>query len=481
MAGGTFTTMSKKRPGAYININAPQKSVGSSDATSGVVFFIGGVGTGWGKNGVIKLNAGSNFKQAIGVDPYSDLAGVNASSTEDGATVSVDAQLASTMIGLRETLKAAQTVLFYNVNSGAKATLTDETLPWSITAKYPGTRGNDVRISVTKNAALSEGPASVTVTTYFGTQQVDSQSVAKASALASNNYADFAVTEAATKDDGVALLAAITSSTTKSLTGGTTDESATADTDTLINAMETQDFNTMVAAGQADDAGIHTLLVTTATRLCEEEGQKVTAVVPATIGADSEHVIAVANAVILSDGTELTVSQTCGWVAGIEAAADVNQSLTYTAYPDAVDVAKRLTNDETEDALSNGQLLFTVRHDGSVVIEQDINSLHNFTASKSADLSKNRVMRVLNDIANNTKDTFEANFIGKVNNDATGRDLFKANRVEYLTQLASIGAIQPFEVDDITVAAGDELDQVVVTLGIQPVDAMEKLYMTVTI
>lgn len=458
MAGGTYTSYSKKRPGAYINVNAPQKSVGSVETTRGVVFFVGGNTLGWGPDGVIKLNAGSDFKKLLGHDIYADDA-------------------SDQLKALRETLKAALTVLYYNINSGAEATYADEALPWKFTAKYPGTVGNNIRISVAKNAAdISQ----TVVTTYFGTEQVDQQIVIGASQLESNDYIDVEIVP--TEDDGKTLLDALTASITKSLAGGTTDTSAQVDTDALISAMEIEQFNTVTAAGNDKDAPIHQLLVATVQRLREDFGQKIVAVIPdGQTGADYEGVIVVANGVELSDGEVLSASIATGYVAGAEAAAAVNQSLTYAQYPGATAVNGRLSNDDTISALTNGKLLFTALRSGSVVIEEDINSLHTYSANKSKSLSKNRVMRVLDDIAQNTKDTFEASFIGKVNNDAAGRDLFKANRIEYLTSLVNSGAIQQFDGEDITVNPGSELDQVIVDLAVQPLDAMEKLYMTVTI
>ena len=67
-------------------------------------------------------------------------------------------------------------------------------------------------------------------------------------------------------------------------------------------------------------------------------------------------------------------------------------------------------------------------------------------------------------------------FIGKINNDVTGRELLKQAISKELTALQDMSAIENYDADDITVALGDDADSVVVTLGIQPVDAMEKLY-----
>ena len=44
-----------------------------------------------------------------------------------------------------------------------------------------------------------------------------------------------------------------------------------------------------------------------------------------------------------------------------------------------------------------------------------------------------------------------------------------------------LGAVQNFETDDVQVSQGTELDSVVVDLVVQPVDSMEKLYMTVNV
>ena len=51
-----------------------------------------------------------------------------------------------------------------------------------------------------------------------------------------------------------------------------------------------------------------------------------------------------------------------------------------------------------------------------------------------------------------------------------------------MNTLQGIGAIQNFDsTTDITVYAGNAIDAVVVDLAVQPVDSMEKLYMTVNV
>ena len=45
--------------------------------------------------------------------------------------------------------------------------------------------------------------------------------------------------------------------------------------------------------------------------------------------------------------------------------------------------------------------------------------------------------------------------------------------------LQNMSAIQNFEPDDVTVVAGADIDAVVVDAYIQPVDSIEKIYITV--
>ena len=72
--------------------------------------------------------------------------------------------------------------------------------------------------------------------------------------------------------------------------------------------------------------------------------------------------------------------------------------------------------------------------------------------------------------------------MGKLNNDADGRDIFKSNLISYFEELQRIGAIQEFGgADDIEIMQGADLDVVIVNTWIKPTDSMEKLYFTVNV
>ncbi|WP_283679951.1 phage tail sheath C-terminal domain-containing protein [Lentilactobacillus sp. Marseille-Q4993] len=471
MAGGTWTSQNKVRPGAYINTKAAAQP--KVDTTLGRTLLINSTQLDWGKDGVIELNNSSDFQAALG-------------------TKLTDPKFAA----LRETLKGALTVLLLNANAGDKAKYEDAALPWNFEAKYAGTKGNDLTVTVEKDPSDA---TRITVKTIFGTELVDQQTVrtTTARALQSNEYVDVVFTGDNTEpipevlpvdggaefsvEAGKAKLEALAASTTYKLAGGTSTESDV--TAKLNDALETEQYNTVTTAGFKPDDNIHKLVAQMVKRLREDEGYKVRAVLPYLEGDsyDYEGVSVVTNGVELADGTKLDTTTATGWFAGASAAAGAGKSLTYAIYPEAVSAYPRLNNEQTIKALTSGQIVFTTRRDGSVVVEQDLNTLSTFTDDKPKDFRKNQVIRTLDTIATNTQLVFETQFIGKVANDATGRGLFKVNRVSYLRDLADASVIDGFDPEDIDVQPGNDKDSILVNLAVTPTDAMEKLYMTITV
>ena len=117
----------------------------------------------------------------------------------------------------------------------------------------------------------------------------------------------------------------------------------------------------------------------------------------------------------------------------------------------------------------------------NVTAVYDINSLTTVTVEKGKMFTKNRVIRTLDNIANDITSIFESNYVGKVSNNEDGRSILKAALVDYFNSLQNMGAVQNFETDDVTVTAGTDSDAVIVTAAIQPVDSVEKIYITVNL
>ncbi|WP_282801219.1 phage tail sheath C-terminal domain-containing protein [Secundilactobacillus kimchicus] len=469
MAGGTWTKQNKVRPGAYINTKGtPQPK---PDTSIGRTLLIGSQDLNWGVKGITEVDTDSDFKALFG-------------------TTLADPKL----LALRETLKGALTVLYLNNNDGVKAKVEDAALPWNFKAKYAGTKGNDLTISIEKDP---NDETLITVNTLFGTEIVDQQQVRTTTAqgLESNTYVDVTFTgdnteptaEVAGADGGADFsatagkdkLEALTASSTYKLAGGTTEPADI--TDMLNEALATEVYQVVTTAGFPIDNEIHEIVGQAIKRLRKEDDFKARAVLPVLEGGskyDSYAISKVSNGIKLANGEVIEKTYATGYFAGASSAANYNESLTYAQYPDAVEAYPKLSNEQTSNALNAGEIVFISRRDGTVVIEQDINSLVTFTDDNPASFRKNRIVRTLDEIANNTSEVFHTTFIGKVDNDPTGRDLFKANRVAYLRSLENAHAIRDFDPTDLAVDAGNDKDSILVSLAVTPVDAMEKLYMT---
>ena len=76
---------------------------------------------------------------------------------------------------------------------------------------------------------------------------------------------------------------------------------------------------------------------------------------------------------------------------------------------------------------------------------------------------------------------FGDSYIGKITNNDTGRQLFKADLVALALQYQNIDAISGFVSEDITIAQGVGKRDVSVDAALKPNDSMEKLYMTVVV
>lgn len=439
MAGGTWTTQNKVRPGVYVNVTS-NGSITGKMGDRGITALA--LTLPWGQSGaIVKLTPQDNFSRLLGYDLTEPV-----------------------LLPVREALKRAGTLLLYRLNEGVKSGVSSNGL--QATAKFGGERGNDLTVVVEKNI---EDNALFDVKTLLGKAEVDKQTVAGAADLKENEYLLF-------KANGPGTL---TLSAGMPLTGGENGTVNGAQHSDFLAALEVQDFQTVGLLSQ--DNTLKALYTSYVKRLRDTEGKKVQAVLSDYPAADHEGIISVANGVVLADGTVIDKTTAVAWVAGAAAGAAVNESLTYQSYDDAADADVRLSHSETVAALTEGQLLFTYSS-GRAVVEQDINSFTSFSPDKGKVFSKNRVVRVLDGIAGDLKRIFEQNFIGKVANNEDGRALFWAQCVTYMNDLQALGAIDSFNSQsDIVVSAGADSDSVVLEVAVKPVDSVEKVYMKVKV
>jgi hypothetical protein len=441
MAGGTWVTQNKVRPGIYVNVKSVPDSLGNvSDRGIVALPLI----MNWGIEAtVVELNSESDFMNLCGYDLFDS----------NLYTYATAATPTNQLFYIREALKNSKTVYLYRLNTGVKATKTFGNLV--CTAKYTGLRGNDISVAIQQNI---DDNTKFDVITYVSGFVVDTQYLlATVADVKGNKWVDFSGTGVLATAAGAALING---------TNGTVSSTNYSD---FITAIEVKDFNTTGYIG--DDSDIKALFEAFVTRLRDSEGRKIQAVLFNSASSDYEGIISVKNEVTL-----------VAWVTGATAGANVNESLTYKLYNGDVPVNPVYTNSQIITALEAGEFVFTKNSSGKVIVEQDINTFLTFTADKGKDFRKNRAIRVLDAIAGDAKKIYESYYIGKVNNNADGRNLLKNELISYMNTLQGINAVQNFNAQtDIEVLAGNESDSVVLNLYAQPVDAIEKIYITVNV
>lgn len=447
MAGGIWSSQNKTLPGVYINVKS-KGSVNASVGSRGTVAIAEPLS--WGASGMVQvIIPGEDLRPYIGYDITSPKA-----------------------LFLREMMKGSDTtagpskILLYRPAGTGGVKAAAEIGALTVSALYDGVRGNDITMIIQEQAD-TEGVYDVS--TVVDGSVADEQSVRDLAELKANAWVTF-------KGTGTD----ITESAGQPLNGGTDPVLASMDYADFLTAIEPYQFDILVYDGT--DAAVIQSVAQFAERISNNVGQKCQAVMAGEAAAkcNSEFVIAVRNGVVLDDGTELDAQQAAWWVGGAEAGALYHESLTYAQYPGAAEGNPRLTDAQAQEAVTSGYLCFIDSFD-SVKVCTDINSLTAFTVDKGREFSKNRVLRVLMQFCNDVYRQFSSYYIGKVDNNETGRNLLKGWIVGYLNEMQANGGIQNFDAEDVKVSAGSSVDSVLVNAAIQPVDSIEKIYMTVTV
>lgn len=441
MAGGTFKLSSPKvRPGAYV-VTKNGKQPTASNAPSGIA-IIPLIGYDWGPRGeMIHLTNESP----------------DAAKVKFGRSIYDDNEC---MVMLRLMFLNATEVYTYIAGGGekAKGTITLKSGTGNVTAKYPGTLGNKLKVV---SVANPEGGFDVSVV-LDGSEVELIEGATKVTDLKSD-CVDFA---------GEGELAAFASA---SLTGGTNEDSkVNASVATFLDMAEKIKFNYM--ALPTSEASLITAAVTKIKYIRNSIGWKCGLVV-ANSAADYENIYNLTNAIEYA-GEELTIPQSTAWLAGAAAAAGYTTSLTYTTVTGATGVVGTKTNEESIQAIKKGETFFTISESGDVILEYDVNSKVTFTQDDPTDILKGRPCRVYDSFANDLLLTFVP---GRFNNDPTGWTVMEGLGRAILKAYQNDGAIQNVdEENDFLVDRGASTgNSVYISCGIQPVDSAEKYYFTV--
>lgn len=424
LGGGTFISQNKVLPGSYINfVSAARLKASLSDR---------GVATmplelDWGLDGEVFTVTSEEI-----IKDCKKIFGYNYTDNKMG--------------DIRDLFLNATVAHLYRLNSGgAKAANT------YATAKYSGIRGNQLKVVI---AANIDNPGKYDVELYLAQSLTDSQTVSTASELSDNDYVVWK------KDATLAVTAGL------SLAGGTNGEATGDSHSDYLAAIESYTFNCM--GTKVKDSATKLLYTAFTKRMRDEVGVKFQCVLY-NQAADYEGVINVKNN-----------AEIIPWVIGAQAGCPVNATLTNAAYNGEAEVEASYTQTELKKAIENGE--FTIHKvDNEFRVLKDMNSLVTELENKNELFKSNQTIRVIDQIAMDIAALFNKKYLGKIKNNDSGRISLKNDIAKHHEELQKLGAIENFSGGDIEVSKGDSKTSVVVEDVITVVNAIEQLYMTVTI
>ncbi|AXU27227.1 phage tail sheath family protein [Clostridioides difficile] len=433
LGGGTFVTQNKVLPGAYINFVSATRATSSLSDRGTVAMPLE---LDWGIDEEIFTVTSDDFEKYstkyFGYDYTHEK-----------------------LKGLRDLFKNIRLGYFYKLNKGVKASCT------IAIAKYSGIRGNDLKIIVTTNI---DDNAKFDVVTLLDNKKVDIQVAKVITDLQDNDYITW-------KKD-----ATLEASAGLVFTGGTNGEAVTgAEYQAFLDKIESYSFNALGCLATTTD--IKNLFVEFTKRMRDKVGAKFQTVLYKKSDADYEGVVSVENKI---KDTELLESSLIYWTTGAIAGCDINKSNTNKKYDGEFDVDVNYTQIQLEEALKTGKFIFHKVGDEVHVLE-DINTFVSFTDDKNDDFSSNQSVRVLDQIANDIATLFNEKYLGKVPNDKAGRISFWNDVVKHHKELENIRAIEDFKTDDVSVELGNDKKTVIVSDAVKVINAMSKLYMTVSV
>lgn len=507
-------TQNKTLPGAYIVFaSVARASATISDRGVAAAPFE----LSWGPVGVVReIEQGDFIKNSMELFGYS--------------------YSADEMLPLREIFQHALKVYCFRL-SAAGATTAECTFA---KAKYPGARGNDIRVLI---ELLDE--SNYLVTTMVGTTKVDEQTVAAWGDLQDNSW----VTWIRSKTESEAVAGSyFATEDTEPVTGKTyytrsgeegsyeytavatpdaqsmatyfeqeyadvtryfrfAKEAADAEKeyftpingsagevfqggddgeidgnahDAFLDEIEPYNFNTLCCPVVGEDAtsrAVITQYINFTKRMRDQVGVKFQ-LVAYQPNADYEGVIGLWND---ASHESITVSKAAltYWLTGAECAAPINGSLTNSKYDGELTINVDKKQSALEQHIKLGHLVFH-QSNGDIVVLTDINTLVTLRENFGDMFQKNQTIRYADNVANDLAALFVRRYLGIVQNDESGRASWWNECVKYFRESQRLRAITEFEDDIVEVEIGDTKDSVVTLInGLNIVNAMEKLYMTV--
>ena len=476
MAAGSFIFENKVRPGCYIQIKGVPKASANMSERGTVAILMnadsGGLLTEISANDI--LTGGSSAK-GFPLGMFTDTGSI-----------------------LNYVYPYVNKIIVGRLNYGgtkASARLlgaSDETATLTATANFDGTFGNrlSVLIVAEKTGQGKYKGEGFFVRTSLDGEVVNEQNVKDPKELKDNDYVSF------TKAASLSTLSAVSA---VDLSGGENGSESDANLTKILSKLTGMSWNTLGFCGQDTNRSV---IDTYIRNLRENKGKYRQAVMYNSTTSDYEGIISTLQAFAVdgddleylentqSDPGEETKRQAAlrlremfavAFVAAITAGSDVNISNTYAPVPaNVIEVIPTVDDEKVDELLVSGAFTFTHNSQNNIVIEKDINTLHTYTQTRTAPFSKNRVIRCLDELSNTKVKIWEEMFIGKIDNNVTGRNLLKSQIMSIIQNLVKVGALNESDTQ-IVVEQGDDVDKVRSYETVRPIDAMEQLYSYVTV
>lgn len=155
--------------------------------------------------------------------------------------------------------------------------------------------------------------------------------------------------------------------------------------------------------------------------------------------SDDEGIINFTTAgITLKDGTTMTTGAFTARLASVFATLPFTRSATYYAFSDVASITEI---DDANETINAGELILV--NDGrKVKIGRAVNSLVTFTADKSKDFSKIRIVEILDMIREDVRSTFEDEYVGKFPNSYVYKRLFATSVTAYFATMAIENALE---------------------------------------
>ncbi len=432
LGGGTFVTQNKELPGAYINF--------VSAASANAALSERGIATmplelDWGIDGDVFEVTNDDFqKNSLKIFGYD--------------------YTHERLKGLRDLFLNTKSLYAYKLTSGGRKASNS-----LAEAFYCGVRGNDLKITVQVNA---DDDTLFDVKTVLDAAVVDEQTVATAADLAANDFVKFKAS---------ATLAVTAATPLSGGENGMVDGTAY---QTYLDKIEAYTYNTMGVV--VTDDTTKGLFASFVKRLRDEMGIKFQLVLY-NKAADYYGTVSVKNRVLDEGWSEAGLVY---WVTGVCAGCGVNKSNQNRIYNGEFTIDANYTQNELKKAMKAGE--FTLHKVGSEIrVLEDINTMVTTSDTQGDIFKDNQTVRVMDQIANDIAVLFNTKYLGIVPNDAAGRISLWSDIVKHHEQLQEIRAIENFSDSDVIVAQGNTKKSVVVSDLVTVVNAMSKLYMTVTV